>query len=627
MAKKRRGRKLSKKEVKAIKKAEAEAPAIPVEPIVQKPKVSGTIEVPDVITVGNFAKLLGLSATDVVKTLMTDGIMVTINESIDRDTATLVANEYGAKVVSPSGEDVAEKNTIEKVVTKGSIARPPIVVVMGHVDHGKTTLLDTIRKANVAGGESGGITQHIGAYQIDWHGQSGEKRLITFLDTPGHEAFSAMRAHGAALTDVAILVVAADDGVKPQTKEAVSHARAANVPIVVAINKIDMPGADPDRVKRELMELDLVPEEYGGTTPMVAVSAKQGKNIDELLDVVLLVADIAEPTADPQGELAGAVIEAKQELGAGVVATMLIQNGTLRVGDTLVVGSAYGRVKFLKTSDGQRVELAGPSTPVQIAGLDTVPAVGQQIERVTNERAARESVMARVTASTEVRSLGEVSRAIRRGIENELPVVFKGDVQGSVDAIRASLEQLSTDKAEVRLLHAAVGPVNESDVQLAVASKALIVAFRTQTSPAAAKMAEANGIAIMDFDVIYALLDDVKAALEGKLEPELRTSTIGTLKVVKTFRTTPTEKLVGGLVTKGELRRSGVMQIRRGTDVVGTVKILGLQQGPERVELVSNGEECGVLLGTKIQIAAGDYLDCVVEESVTVRLGSSTASK
>ncbi|MEK7413848.1 MAG: translation initiation factor IF-2 N-terminal domain-containing protein, partial [Planctomycetota bacterium] len=291
-----------------------------------------------------FAKRLGLPVTDVVKTLFANGVMATINESIDRDTAMLVADEYGATVVDQAGEDVGEITTNERIMTKGSTVRPPVVVVMGHVDHGKTSLLDTIRKTNVVGGESGGITQHIGAYQVRWHSQGNDDRLITFLDTPGHEAFSAMRAHGAALTDVAILVVAADDGVKPQTKEAISHAKAANVPIIVAINKIDVPGADVERAKRELMELELIPEEYGGNTPMVAVSAKQGKNIDALLDVVLLVADIAEPTADPAGELIGTVIEAQQAVGVGVVATILVQSGTLSVGETLVVGGSPRRL-------------------------------------------------------------------------------------------------------------------------------------------------------------------------------------------------------------------------------------------------------------------------------------------
>jgi len=623
MAKKRRGRKLSKKEVKAIKKAEADAPVV-VDVAPQKPRVTATIELPDVITVSEFAKLLALPVTEVVKTLFANGIMVTINESIDRETATLVADEFGAKVIGQSGEDVVKDTIVEKVTTKGSTPRPPVVVVMGHVDHGKTTLLDAIRKTKVAAGESGGITQHIGAYQIAWHGKDGEERDITFLDTPGHEAFSAMRAHGAALTDVAILVVAADDGVKPQTKEAVSHARAANVPIVVAINKIDVPGADPDRVKRELMELELIPEEYGGKTPMVAVSAKQSKHIDELLDVVLLVADIAEPTADPAGEFSGTVIEAQQEVGAGVVATILVQNGTLHVGDTIVVGSTYGRVKFLKTADGSRVQQAGPSTPIQLSGLNDVPAIGQIVSSVTNDRAARTVIEAKSTSGgTVVRSLGQVSQAIRRGIEHELPVVLKADVQGSVDAIRSSLEQLSTDTADVRLLHAAVGPVNESDVQLAVASSALVVAFRVPTLPAAAKSAEQNGVAVMSFDVIYALLDDVKAALEGKLAPEVHTLTVGTLKVLKTFRTTGTEKLVGGLVTKGELRKNAMIEVRRAGEVIGTAKILGLQQGPEKVDTVPNGQECGVLLGTKLTIQPDDYLDCQVEEAVTVRLGAS----
>ena len=619
--KKKRGRKLSKKEVKAIKKSEAFAPAVVAEPVNQKPRVSGTIEVPDVITVGDFAKKLNLPATEVVKVLFANGIMVTINESIDKETATLVADEFGAKVVSPTGEEIAEKITDEKIVTKGETPRPPVVVVMGHVDHGKTTLLDTIRKTNVVASESGGITQHIGAYQIEWKSKDGSKRPITFLDTPGHEAFSAMRAHGAALTDVVILVVAADDGVKPQTKEAVSHAKAANVPIIVAINKIDAQGADPEKVKRELMELELLPEEYGGKTPMIQVSAKKGTNVDDLLDVVLLVADIAEPTADPDGELTGTVIEAKQEVGAGAVATVLVQNGTLKVGDTIMVGSTYGRVKFLKTANGERVQSAGPSTPVQLAGLNGVPAVGQRFERLANERIARERVAERTTLMPHVRTLGEVSRSIRSGNESELPVILKGDVQGSVDAIQTSLELLSTDSAEVRLLHAAVGPVNESDVQLAAASSALIVAFRVPLSPSAEKMAQQSGVNVMSFDIIYALLDDVKAALEGKLEPEIRTTVTGTFKVLKTFRTTPTEKLVGGLVTKGEFKRGGQAVIRRGDEVLGNATIIGLQQGPEKVESVPKNQECGVLIGTKLQLEADDLIDCVVQETVTIRLG------
>lgn len=623
MARRRQKRKLSKKEVKAIKKAEADAPVLPAEPVVQRPQVTGTIEVPDVITVSDFAKRLGLPATEVVKTLFANGVLVTINESIDRETAVLVADEYGATVVAPGGEAVAEQPIMEKVVTKGSAPRPPVVVVMGHVDHGKTTLLDTIRNTNVAGGESGGITQHIGAYQIQWRTSEHTFRAITFLDTPGHEAFSAMRAHGASLTDVAILVVAADDGVKPQTREAVSHAKAANVPIIVAINKIDVPGADPDRVKRELMELELIPEEFGGNTPMVTVSAKRGTNVDDLLDVVLLVADLAEPTADPAAELTATVIEAKQEVGAGPVATLLVQNGTVSVGDTLVVGSTYGRVRFLKTADGQRVTSAGPSTPVQLSGLNDVPAVGQRASRAANERAAREQLGARPETAT-VRTLGEVSRAIRRGTESELQVILKADAQGSVDAIQASLEQLSTETATVRLLHAAVGPVNESDVQLAIASNALIVAFRVPLSPAAKKLAETSQVVALSFEIIYALLDEVKAALEGRLEPEVRTTVVGTLKVLKSFRTTPTEKLVGGEVTKGELRRSGRMRILRDGALLAEATIVGLQQGPERMERVEKGQQCGVLLGTTVAVQEGDLLECVVQETITVRLGQAS---
>lgn len=370
------------------------------------------------------------------------------------------------------------------------------------------------------------------------------------------------------------------------------------------------------------MELELVPEEYGGKTPMVPVSAKQGKHIDDLLDVVLLMADIAEPMADPAGEMAGTVIEARQEVGAGVVATILVQNGTLHVGDTIVVGQTYGRVKFLKTADGQRVQQAGPSTPVQISGLNDVPTIGQRVSQVSNERTARAAIEQRSSSEgTAVRSLGQVSQAIRRGIEHELPVVLKADVQGSVDAVRASLEQLSTETADVRLLHAAVGPVNESDIQLAIASNALVVAFRVPVLPVAAKVAESNNVLVMGFDVIYALLDDVKAALEGKLAPEIRTTTTGSLKVIKAFRTTPTEKLVGGVVTKGELRKNGTMQIRRDGEIIGSAKILGLQQGPEKVEFVPNGQECGVLLGTKLLIQSDDVLDCQIEETVTVRLG------
>lgn len=608
-------RKFSKKELKAQKKV-TDAANILVEnnqsqttdkTDLKKDAVKPVLEIPKIITVRDFSQKLNLPVTKVIAELMKNGVMASINESIDFDTAAIVGDELGYEVKSQKAVAKAPKKLTEEE-KKHLQSRPPVVVVLGHVDHGKTTLLDAIRKSNVAAGESGGITQHIGAYQVVWKDKDKKDNLITFLDTPGHEAFSAMRAHGANITDIAILVVAADDGVKPQTKEAISHAKAAGVPIVVAINKIDKPEADIDRVKRELGDLGLVSEEWGGDTVMVPVSAKQNKNIDALLDIVLVIAALKDFKANPKAPASGVVIESHMQAGVGPIATVLVQNGTLEAGQVILVGSTFGKIRFMENYLGKRINSAGPSTPVKIAGLNNVPGFGESLQVTGDERTAR-NLIASKSINQRQFGLAQISEDAKAGKLEELKIILKADVQGSLEAIKSSLESLGGGKVKVKILSSAVGDINESDVNMAIASDAVIIGFKISLSPMVRKLAQEKGIKVSLYDIIYNLIDDISSALQGLLKPEFSEEIVGKLEVLKVFHSTPEHKIIGGKVIDGKLVNGLKAHLYHSGEVHGEGKIVTLQMEKNPVKEVLKGYECGLGIDTKTIIKAGDLIE------------------
>ncbi|AGY57381.1 translation initiation factor IF-2 [Gloeobacter kilaueensis] len=574
------------------------------------------------ISVQDLAARMHVPTTEIIKALFMKSVMVNINQTLDQPTAELVARELGFEVQT---EQTVTQTTRTEMLDLEDIEslepRPPVVTIMGHVDHGKTSLLDAVRSARVAEGEAGGITQHIGAYQIQISGEEGERKL-TFLDTPGHEAFTAMRARGAKVTDITVLVVAADDGVKPQTVEAINHAKAAGVPIVVAINKIDKPDANPDRVKQELTEYELVPEEWGGKTVMVPVSAKQKLNLDLLLENLLLVADYElDLQANPNREAKGTIIEANLDKSRGPVATALVQNGTLHLGDILVVGAIYGKVRALYDDRGNRVDSAPPSTPVQVLGLTEVPQAGDEFEVYSDEREARriaderarklrESRLLEQAAARSARvSLGSFSAKAKEGELKELNIILRADVQGSVEAIRASIEKLPQNKVQLRVLQAAPGEVSETDIDLAAASNAVILAFNTTFASGARQAAEQAGVDVREYDVIYKLLEDVQLAMEGLLDPELIEEPLGTAEVRQVF---PVGKgqVAGCYVREGKLLRNAQMRVRRGKDVVFEGHIDSLKRFREDAKEVATGFECGVGSDKFASWQVGDLIDC-----------------
>lgn len=587
-----------------------------------KPTEYKDIVIPKVVPVRKLAELLGESVTAVVTKLFQNGIQATINESVDFDTAAIVADEFGFNAVSQDEKKEEAKQTKTHKAEK-SAPRPPVIAVMGHVDHGKTTLLDAIRETNVVACESGGITQHIGAYQVDVKvDENGKKvtKTLTFLDTPGHEAFSAMRAHGANVTDMVVLVVAADDGVKPQTLEAISHARAAGVPMIVAINKIDVPGANPDRVKRELADHNLVPEEWGGKTVMVEVSAKKKTNLDSLLEVISLSADLANLTYHPDIAGTGIVIESKVKGGLGPVATVLVKDGTLHQGSHIIIGGQVGKVKTMEGDTGQRVKEAPASLPVQISGFKQVPQVGEKVTEVASEKEAKEIVSAKQQTSS-VKSfvqsgLGEVSQAIKKGKIKELNVILKADVQGSLDAIKTSLTDIKSDEVSISFVSSGIGQITESDVNLAVSSHAIILAFNVSIPPAVKKIADEQGIKISRYEVIYELISEVKAALQGLLEPEIIETEVGKLKVLKVFRHTQEDGIVGGLVTKGHMRPGLKFKVMRGEEAVGEGSIEKVQIGPDTVDVAKQNEECGLGYKGAIKFKPEDVIEAYQREEV-----------
>ncbi|MBE7043958.1 MAG: translation initiation factor IF-2 [Ruminococcaceae bacterium] len=585
----------------------------------KKEAVDEVIEIPETITVGDLAQKLGRGAAEIVKNLMMLGIMATITQSIDYDTAALIAEELGVQVkkeIVLTKEDILFQEEEDK--PEDLVPRPPVVVVMGHVDHGKTSLLDAIRNTSVISTEAGGITQHIGAYNVRLN-----DRDITFLDTPGHEAFTTMRLRGAQVTDVAIIVVAADDGIMPQTVEAINHARAAGVTIVVAINKIDKESANVERVKQMLVEHELIPEEWGGDTVCVEVSAKQNINIDGLLEMVLLIADMKELKANPDKPAKGTVIEAQIDKGRGPVATVLVQEGTLHVGDIVIAGTAVGHVRAMINDKGRRVKVAGPSTPVEILGLDEVPSGGDQFRVITDEKLAKDVAEARKREEKETRfnatvkvSLDNLFSQIDEGNMKELNVIIKADVQGSVEAVRQSLEKLSNEEVRVKAIHGGVGAINESDVMLANASNAIIVGFNVRPDAGASAAAERQEVDIRLYRVIYQAIEEIEAAMKGMLDPEFREKVIGYAEIRQTFKVSGVGTIAGAYVTDGKIVRNAQIRLVRDGIVIHEGLIDSLKRFKDDAKEVAEGFECGIGLERFNDIKEGDVLECFIMEEI-----------
>ena len=585
---------------------------------------SQAVAIPRALTVKELADLLGISAIEVIKRLMTNGVMASQNQTIDYNTAAIVALELGfdpeelaapAPAVAPAA--VEEEEIVDDPASLKP--RPPVVTILGHVDHGKTSLLDRIRKTKVAAGEAGGITQHIGAYQVVMDG-----KRITFIDTPGHAAFTAMRARGAQVTDIAILVVAADDGVMPQTIEAINHALAAGVPIIVAINKIDVPAANLDRVKQQLTEHGLVVEEYGGDVIAVPVSAARGDGIDDLLESINLVAEVAELKANPDRAASAVVIEAELDPSRGPVATILVQAGTLHQSDAVVVGETSGKIKAMFDDKGARVKTAGPSTPVIIMGLESVPEAGERIRAVADERLARQIVESRrrereaeeQTDHARV-NLDTLFNEISAGKLKELIIILKADVRGSAEALKASLERLSNDEVKIKIIHSATGPVSDSDVMLAEASNGIIIAFNTRVDPSAKKRSEVAGVEVRSYNIIYQVLEDIDKALQGMLEPVYTNVVDGHAEVRQVFKSSRLGGIAGCFVTDGTLRRGSNVRVLRGKEELSRTRCEGLKRFQDDVREVQTGYECGVVLANFDKFQEGDVIEFFHEERVS----------
>ena len=595
------------------KKRAAPQPPSTVAPRAEKRK----IRIGEVITVSDLSQRMGVKATELIKQLMALGVLATINQTIDVDTAALVAAEFGYEVESIA---VGEEELLAQAEDRPEELAPrsPVVTVMGHVDHGKTSLLDAIRETRVAAREAGGITQHIGAYQVET-----SRGRVVFLDTPGHEAFTALRARGAQVTDITVLVVAADDGIMPQTIEAIDHSKAAGVPIIVAINKMDKPDADPDRVKRQLTEHGLVPEDWGGDVICVPVSAKARTGIDELLEMIALQAEMMELKANPNKPARGVVIEARVDRGRGPVATVLVQEGTLRVGDVIVAGDRYGRIRALINDQGKRIKEAGPSTPVEVLGLGGVPTAGEPFAVVESERVAKQITTRRheklrqeeMTKARRV-SLEDLQAQIAEGEVQELAVIVKADVQGSVEALTQALEQLSNDEVRVRVIHGAVGGITENDVNLAAASKAIIIGFQVRPESKASALAEQTGVDIRLYNVIYEAIDDVKAAIQGMLAPTVEERVLGRAEVRQLFRVPKVGTVAGCYVTEGVVQRGARVRLIRENVVVYEGDVGSLKRFKEDVREVREGLECGISIQNYNDLKVGDTIEFYVEEEV-----------
>ena len=583
----------------------------------QRKKQQITVEIPEEITVGALASLLRMTATEVIKKLMVLGVMASVNEVIDYDTAAIVATELGAKVKKQVVVTIEEQIIEEEVEDdENAVTRPPVVCVMGHVDHGKTSILDAIRDTDVTSTEAGGITQAIGAYQVE-----SNNNKITFLDTPGHAAFTAMRARGAMATDIAVLVVAADDGIMPQTVEAINHAKAAGVDIIVAINKMDKEGANPDRIMQQLTEHDLVPEEWGGDVICVPVSAKTKMGIDKLLETILLVAEMAELKANPDRTAKGVVIEAKLDKGRGPIATLLVQNGTLHSGDIIVAGTAVGKIRAMTDYHGNAIESAGPSVPVEVMGLDSTPMSGDEFNAVSDEKLARTLVEQRKEKAKEEEfklfhkvTLDTLFDTLQEGEMKELNIIIKADVQGSVEAVKQSLLKIENDEVNVKIVHGAVGTVNESDVMLANASNAIIVAFNTGVDPIASDNAQRDGVEIKSYDIIYDVIEDIERAMRGMRAPKYRDVDTGEAEVREVYKISSAGTIAGSLVTSGNIKRDGKVRVIRNSKQIADVKIANLKRFKDEVKEVSSGYECGISLEGWDDIQAGDIFQAYIVE-------------
>jgi translation initiation factor IF-2 len=580
------------------------------------------IEIDDTITVKELSEKIGKSSTEVIKQLIFMGVMAAINQEIDFSTAEKLAEKFDVIVVKKEkniDKEISEQQEEEEIESEDNLQkRPPVVTVMGHVDHGKTSLLDAIRKSKVTSHEAGGITQHIGAYTVTINGEK-----ITFLDTPGHEAFTAMRARGAQITDIVILVVAADDGIMPQTEEAINHCKAANVPIVVAINKIDRPGANIDKVKQELTEYGLVPEDWGGDIICVPVSAHTKEGIDTLLEMVLLTAEVQELKANSNRNARGAVIEAKLDKGRGAVATLLVQNGTLNVGDSIIVGTTYGRIRAMFDDKGKKIKSAGPSIPVEILGLSEVPQAGDKFNEVKDEKTAREladgrkqKVREEYLQSTHKVSLEDLYNQIKEGKVKELNIIVKADVQGSIEALKQSLQKLSTDEVKVRVIHGAVGAITETDISLASASNAIIIGFNVRPDVNAEKAAEREAVDMKTYRVIYTAIDDIKAAMLGMLEPDYKENVIGKAEIRRTYKISSIGTIAGCYVLDGKITRNSSVRIIRDGIVVFESELASLKRFKDDVKEVAQGYECGLSIEKFNDIKEGDIVEAYVMEEI-----------
>ena len=598
------------------KKKKKESAQSKMEPI----KIEYAVMTTEEISIKDLSEKLGKPAADIIKKLFMLGIMATINNEVDYDTAALVATDYGIELEQKIAKTFEETMTDADEESEGdnNEERPPIVTIMGHVDHGKTSLLDAIRNTNVTAHEAGGITQHIGAYTVEHNG-----RKITFLDTPGHEAFTSMRARGAQVTDIAILVVAADDGVMPQTIEAINHAQAANVPIIVAINKMDKPGANPDRVKQELTNNGIVPEEWGGDAIIVPVSALKGEGIDNLLEMILLVADVNQYKANSSKKARGAIIEARLDKGRGPVATVLIQNGTLHVGDTVVAGTAFGHVRAMMDDKGRRVQSAGPSMPVEVLGFNDVPEAGDRLYVTEDDKLSRlvaqerkDKIKAEQIKARSKASLDDLFNQIQDGSVKELNLIVKADVQGSVEAVKQALEKLSNDKVKVKVIHGAVGAIKESDVILAAASNAIIIGFNVRPDSMASAAAEREEVDMRMYRVIYNAIEDVQAAMNGMLDPEFKETVIGHAEIRETFKVPGVGVIAGSYVTDGSIQRNAGIRLLRDNIVIHEGKISSLKRFKDDVKEVNAGYECGVGIENYNDIKQGDVFEAFIMEQI-----------
>jgi translation initiation factor IF-2 len=592
----------------------------------QKPTapVVHEVKIPENISVAELAQRMSVKAAEVIKVLMKMGMMVTINQVLDRDTATLVVEELGHKPVIQKDEDIEADllSTEEEAQAKGKqVQRPPVVTIMGHVDHGKTSLLDHIRASKVAAGEAGGITQHIGAYHVDT-----DKGTVSFLDTPGHAAFTAMRARGAKVTDIVILVVAADDGVMPQTKEAIQHAKAAEVPLIVAINKMDKPDANPDRVIQELSQEEVIPEEWGGDTMFVKVSAKTGEGIDELLDAILLQAEVLELKAVEEGPATGSIVESSLDKGRGPVATVLVRSGTLHRGDIIVSGKEFGRVRAMFDENGHAVKSAGPSIPVVVLGLSGTPEAGDDVRAVSDEKRAREVASLRQEkqrdsrlAAQKAAKLEEMFTQMKEGEVQTLNIIVKADVQGSVEALRESLVKISTDEVKVRVVASGVGGISESDANLAVTSNAIIIGFNVRADAGARRVVEEQGIDMRYYSIIYELIDDVKKAISGMLSPEIREEIIGMAEVRDVFRSSKIGAIAGCMVLEGVVRRNNPIRVLRDNVVIYEGSLESLRRFKDDINEVKSGMECGIGVKNYNDVQVGDHIE-VFERTEVARV-------